>query len=392
MNGPDANSSRVGLKICFLAQDPGVVYGAEQATLDLASGLRACRQDAVFLLLRESRVADRRRSLALAARRGGFAVTEIPTARRFSVRELARIRAWFAEARPDIVHVHGVKALLYAVLARRGGGDAPIPLVHTVHGWLERGDWKESLYHRLERYLARRVDAVVALSAYSRGRLEAAGCPAERIHLILSAPAPARAAGAADASTSVVARPFTVGMMARFTAEKRQDMVVAAAATLARSGEPVPMLLAGEGPTRDAVAAQVRDLGLESLVRLPGYLATATFLEAVDAVVHCSRCENRPYAVMEAMSRGIPVIASRVGGLPELVEDGRTGILVEPDDIAAVVAALRRLQADPAERARLGKAGRRALATERRYPAAFSAHLDLYRTLAGTRGGPAPAT
>jgi glycosyltransferase involved in cell wall biosynthesis len=262
--------------------------------------------------------------------------------------------------------------------------------VHTVHGWLERGDWKEALYRRLERYLARRADAVVALSGYSRGRLEAAGCPADRIHLILSAPAPARVVGAAGACNPAAARPFTAGMMARFTAEKRQDMVVAAAATLARGGEPVPVLLAGEGPTRETVSAQVRDLGMGSLVRFPGYLATATFLEAVDAVVHCSRCENRPYAVMEAMSRGIPVVASRVGGLPELVEDGRTGILVEPDDVAAVAAALRRLQADPAERARLGKAGRRALAAERRYPASFSAHLDLYRTLAGIRRGPEP--
>ena len=369
------------MKICFLVQDPGLVYGAEQATLDLAAGLRDRGISVGFLLIRERRVRDGELSLAAAARRDGFEVVEVATAWRFSPVLVARVRARLGEIRPDMVHVHGVKALLVGELAVGWGGGAA-PMVHTVHGWLERGDWKESLYNRLERRLAWRVAAVVAVSEYSRGEILAAGCPPDLVHLIRSAPAPGRVAAPAGGGAHVEAgRPFTVGMMARFTAEKRQDILVDAAAELARGAEPIRMILAGDGPGRAAAARQVRRLGLDAVVHLPGYVAPEEFLGSVDVVAHCSRAENRPFAVMEAMCRALPVVASRVGGLPELVEDGRTGMLVDPDDVGAVVRALQALWRDPTLRERLGRAGRRALAAERRYPAACSAHVDLYRTL-----------
>lgn len=117
------------------------------------------------------------------------------------------------------------------------------------------------------------------------------------------------------------------------------------------------LLLAGEGPLRNEIEQQIETLGLGGSVRLLGRRTDIPeMLAAADLFVLASRWEGNPLAVMEAMSAGVPVIATKVGGVPELVGDGETGLLVSPGDPAALAAAICRLLDDRATRAGMGRA------------------------------------
>lgn len=368
------------MKICFLAQDPGVVYGAEQATLDLAEGLRNRGQEVVFLLIHETRCAGAGDSLASRANTAGFETDVVSTTRRFSPALISRLRSRIAALRPAVVHGYGAKALVHGGWAVGWGNR--VPLIHTVHGWRRGGDRKEAFYDAMERRLLRRCNAVVSLSSFSRDLLLASGIPRKRIRFIPIVPNPSRVLAWVHPDSP--RSPLVVGMLARFGSEKDHRSAVRALARLVDDGFSVRALLAGDGPLRPEVGTLVRRLDLDHLVSLPGYLAAAEFFESVDVLVHAAHLENRPFAVMEAMCRGQPVVATRVGGLPELVEDGDSGLLVEAGDAPALAVALSRLVRDPLERARLGANGRTALNAPTRFVEACDAHLALYRQMAAT--------
>jgi glycosyltransferase involved in cell wall biosynthesis len=151
-------------------------------------------------------------------------------------------------------------------------------------------------------------------------------------------------------------------------------------------------LIVGEGPDRPRLEQEIRALGVTERVRLVGerYDVPQLLAEA-DVFALSSASEGMPVSVLEAMAAGLPVVSSRVGGVPELVVDGETGILVRPGDASALAAALSSLIADPAERRRLGAAGR-ARAEERFDLEPFRrAHVELYSRELARRGLPVPA-
>jgi glycosyltransferase involved in cell wall biosynthesis len=148
---------------------------------------------------------------------------------------------------------------------------------------------------------------------------------------------------------------------------------------LARVHEPFTARIVGEGPDRPAVEAAIREAGLVDTVELMGDRGDVPQLLAdSDVFVLSSRSEGAPLSILEAMAAGLPVVASAVGGVPELVEDGVTGVLVPPEDPAALAAALVRLLADRELRRRLGCAGRERVRDRFDLRSSRRAHLDLY--------------
>lgn len=140
-------------------------------------------------------------------------------------------------------------------------------------------------------------------------------------------------------------------------AARRDPELVYALAKL--RGRPFQALIVGDGPDRPAVEAELRRLGLAGAVDLAGEREdVAEILAASHVFVLSSRSEASPISVLEAMAAGLPVVASRVGGLPELVVDGETGLLVSPGDPEELATALACLLDDPTLRERLGSAGR----------------------------------
>jgi 2-deoxystreptamine N-acetyl-D-glucosaminyltransferase/2-deoxystreptamine glucosyltransferase len=297
---------------------------------------------------------------------------------------LARLRQLWAPAalpaalRPgapvDVVHAHQGEDLAVLPLARLAARRHRCPLVVTVHcsvGHTLRGRGLRTrllrgLGGRVERAALRRADAVLVLTGRAAAAVRADGVPADRVHVVPSGFDPALFAAAAPVALGGTGRP-RIGYVGRLAPQKRADLLVTA---FGRMREEADLVVVGDGPERERVARlagagpAARRTTLAGFVahdRVPGVLA------ALDVLVLPSAYEEMGSVLVEAMAAGLPVVASAVGGIPEVVQDGVTGLLVPPGDADALAAALDRLVADPALRARLA-AGARAHARRYAWP------------------------
>lgn len=182
---------------------------------------------------------------------------------------------------------------------------------------------------------------------------------------------------------------------------KGQGVLIEACRRLVRSGIPVHCTLVGEGPDRPALERTIRDAGLGDVVELVGrrtqaevadLLAQSDVFTAPSVPTRSGKREGIPVVLMEAMATGVPVVASRLSGIPELVIDDDSGILVPPGDPEALVSAIRRLAEDPALRRRLGAAGRERVVASFDQDRNAAALLELIaghrgRTIRGNRSG-----
>lgn len=233
------------------------------------------------------------------------------------------------------------------------------------------------LFDFLEQVVNRLTDLVVCnAEAVARETEEADGVPPGKIRVIpngidLPPPAPA-----------VDRQPPTGVTVANLIAYKGHADLVAA---LALMEQPPPVRLVGEGPERERLEAMVAAAALEDVVTLVGFHPRPEeVIAGSQFAVLPSHEEGFPNAVLEAMAAGLPVVATRVGGVPELVADGVTGLLVPPSDPPALARAIGTVASDPDLRVRLGSQARRAV-EPLSWPRCVDAHLDLYRS-AGARG------
>jgi glycosyltransferase involved in cell wall biosynthesis len=176
-----------------------------------------------------------------------------------------------------------------------------------------------------------------------------------------------RGAAARDAGRAELGVPggaLVVGTVGNFTAKKDQATLLRAVAALPERGREVVLVLIGLGPLEDELRALAVELGIAGRVLFPGSRDDVfALLPAFDAFVLSSRFEGLPIALLEAMATGVAPVATRVGGIPEVVTDGVDGLLVAPADPEALAGALERLLSDDALRGRLGESARdRALA------------------------------
>lgn len=297
------------------------------------------------------------------------------------------VRALRAQVRgqpgpPRLIHAHGLKAALAATLAY-----PHVPLVMTLHTYPE-GWWQR----QVARWVARRCRAVVAVSRSLAtwavmGGIVPAAVPGQtaQVHVLVPPlhrrpPLPRRRArrelGLPDVGP-------VVGTVARLSREKGIDVLLRAVALVHRHGFPLTCLVIGAGPEEPALRHLARRLGIDPWVRWAGRReGAARWLRAVDVYVQPSRREAYGLAVAEAMAAARPIVASRTGGLEELIRDGVDGRLVPPGDPPALARVLTGLLRDDGARHRLGRA---AAARASRWPDAAQVarqHLQLYTQLA----------
>jgi glycosyltransferase involved in cell wall biosynthesis/predicted O-methyltransferase YrrM len=264
--------------------------------------------------------------------------------------------------RPDVMHVHNVKAA--AIVAAARFGLRRVPTIVTLHG-VPDGD-----YAAAARVLRRAADRVVAVSADVRDRLTAAGYPVTRIDVIENAIQPLTLDDriAARARLELAPDVPVAVCLARLVDQKRHDLLVTA--WRAVPGDAV-LLIAGDGPNRARITTQAND---DPRIALLGAREDVdVLLSAADLSVLPSDWEGLPISVLEALAAGVPVVASAVGGLPAALGDA--ACLVEPGSAAALADGITRVLSDGDYRAHLVAAGRELTRTR------FSAQvmLDAYR-------------
>jgi glycosyltransferase involved in cell wall biosynthesis len=290
-----------------------------------------------------------------------------------------RLRRLVAVERPHVIHFHTSRA--HAMSPWLPGNPARAIATRRMDYPLHAGLWTNLLYNRS-------VTAVVAISEEVRRRLLAAGVRAERIHVIHSAVEPP--AGLPGAVGRAAARQrfgiddeLAIGVVAALERRKGHDVLFRALARLAKPGGlHVRCLVCGDGSERAALERLARDLGIASAVEFLGeQRQVADVLAALDVFVMPSRHEGLGVAILEAMAMGLPVVASAVGGIPEAVAAGRTGLLVQPEDPDALAEAISALGRDREHACRMGSAGRDRVLAEFSMSAMASRYERLYDEL-----------
>ena len=274
-------------------------------------------------------------------------------------RERAAVVEVCRQFRADIVHTHGARCdVVDGAVGRVVGG---VAAVTTLHGFTGSG-WRTRLYQRLELRAFRRFDAVVVVSRPLVERVGASGVAASRIHLVPNAylppAAPALDRAAARGALGIDAGAFAVGWVGRLSREKGADVMLDALAAV--RGPAVTGVFVGTGPESAALLAQTASLGLGERVRWAGAVpGAASLLRAFDVVVLSSRTEGTPMILLEAMGAGVPVIATAVGGVPDVVSPAEA-LLVAPERPAELARAIEQVRDDrPAAAQRAAAAGRR---------------------------------
>jgi glycosyltransferase involved in cell wall biosynthesis len=273
------------------------------------------------------------------------------------------VRHLVRERRIDLVHAHDYKTNLLALLLARTEGVIPLS---TAHGWTGRSWREQRLYYPIDKRLLGRFPLVIAVSGQIRRDLLRAGARPERVRTVLNGidhqafqRPPEREA---DARVRLGIQPgeIVIGGIGRLAPEKRFDLLLEAVATLRRQRPELRLLIAGDGPSRAALEALASRLGIGSACRFLGhYGSVAALHHALDVLVQSSIYEGTPNVVLEAMALETPVVATDAGGTAEIIDHGVHGLVVPPNDAAAIVQAVERTLADRAATARRVKAARR---------------------------------
>jgi glycosyltransferase involved in cell wall biosynthesis len=340
-----------GVKVLQLISSSGY-YGAENMLLNLCSSQQKARcQNSlmIFYNVHAPNVEFYER-----ARRRGLSVHMVHCQGRADWRAVRQIEECIQEDGIQLLHTHGYKADLYGYVAARRSGK---PIVATCHNWLG-GTPALGIYNHLDRMALKRFQGLAAVSDSVAHRLLASGVPARKIRTI---------ANGIDVQTFERACPSqalnfdgskVVGMVARLDLKKGFEYLLRAASELHSAFPGLKVVIVGEGPDRNEIEGMIQRFGLQSNVILAGQHSDMPGIyAAMDVFVLPSLNEGLPMTILEAMAASRPVIATRVGAIPRVIQDGETGLLVDPGDTDGLRNALARLLADSDLCSRLGAAG-----------------------------------
>jgi glycosyltransferase involved in cell wall biosynthesis len=360
------------------------LYGAERWVLALVRHLDPAAVTTTVACLRDGSV--ERLPLVEEARRLGLPAIVLD-ARRGLAAGVRALRALLGRGEVDVLHTHGVREDVAALLARR----RPVRLLATPHGWETRCSLKERARAALDRLALLGFDAVAPLSRELHAAVRRLPLPRSRVHLIENG---------VDLGEVDAARPvegplpgqggpgdLVVGYVGRLVPGKGLEVLLAALRRLPPAGWVA--LIVGEGPGRERLEHETRRLGLEGRVTFLGYRPDRlAYLKRFDRFVLPSWREGTPRCLMEALAAGVPCAGSAIPGIAAVLQDGVTGDTFPPGDAGRLAAILADQRRDPGPARRRAAAGR-ALVRERFSAGAMArAYEGLYRRLAtGQQGG-----
>lgn len=330
--------------------------GGERQTLLLATGLRD-RGHVVELVCPPGAPLGER------ARAAGLLVHDLRMRGELDPVAIARLRRLYRERDVDIVQLHTSHAHTLGVLARTGRRRPRTVVARRVDYSIHRSGTPgfTHLKYRLG------VDRYIAISEAIRGVLIRDGIRPARVSVVHSGviplPPARRSRAEVRASLGIPADARVIGSVAHLALHKGEVQLLRAFVELAPRYPDLHLVIVGDGEERPGIAAEAAENGLEGRAHLPGFQEdVAAYLSAFDLFVMPSLQEGLCTSLLDALSAGLPVIGSDTGGIPEIIEDGVTGLLAPPGRPQELAATIARLLDDPARAAELLSAGRRKLA------------------------------
>jgi glycosyltransferase involved in cell wall biosynthesis len=333
-------------RVIYLVQGLGT-GGLERVVLHLASGMvRRGHQVTICCY-------DKRGELARSAEDIGAVVDLLPRKPGLDLWYILRLAGWLRQRGVDVLHMHNETALFYGTLA---GILAKVEcLIYTEHD----GVFPRSLRARwANRFLVGRLRQAVAVSQAVKDLwCRSDGIDPVRVVVVPNGVPDVTSPLGRDRSQG--GNEVRIGCISRLSREKGVDVLMAAFRQVASAHSGARMVLVGDGLERAALEAMSRQFGLDARVQFLGMRDDVpSILRNLDVFVLPSRTEGLPMALLEAMAAGLPIVATAVGGVPEAIRDGETGILVPPERPDELAGAILRLASDEALRNRLAAGGR----------------------------------
>lgn len=337
--------------------------GAERVCLTLLKHINRQRFDLFPILL--TRPWEQDNVFVRELRKAGYSYSKVPVALRpqgdfLRVARCYRIVYKIIKGRSfDLLHTHGYFANIVGIpIAKKLG----LPCVSTCHGYITN-DWKLAIYNALDLAALRFANTVIAVSEGIRRQLVTRRLNDNRILVIPNA-ANNNAHSQGSAQTrikedlrshlTIGKEEFILGYVGRLSAEKGLRHLLTASSQLTEKGLSLRTLIVGDGPQRSELELLAQDLKIRERVIFTGFQEDIhRWLICMDAFILPSLTEGTPMALLEAMAQGVPVIATAVGGVPEVIESGESGILVSPGKPGAIAEAVLALYSDELTRNRI---------------------------------------
>jgi len=360
----------------------GGLYGAENMVLELARNLRiqGCESRVgVFFNTHRPNL-----EVAEAARNQGLEVELFECRGRIDRKAVRSLRHYLASYQIDVLHSHGYKANAYGLRATQ---NTSVKTVATSHSWPGR-TLRLRTYALLDWIQLRRFDHVCAVSEEVRRALLRAWVPNHKITVVPNG---------IDCERFRAGRPILksapefkdkllIGYVGRLAPEKNLNILLPAVKELLTKLPSVALLLCGEGPERGSLQALANRLGIDKNVFFLGQRSDLPDVYASsDVFVLPSLSEGTPLSVLEAMAAKTPVVASRVGGVPKILEEGRVGLLVDAGNAQELQSALLDLLSSPERRLYFGQAGFEAAQSKYSSRAMTQVYLSIYSEVLSTK-------
>lgn len=322
---------------------------ANRATMSIALGVPCSAPDS--------------NAFVAAAKSIGVPIVDLPERGRLDLGTTKHLARIIKDGEFDLVQSHDFRTRRLASLAC---GSAGVPHVTSVHGWIANSR-KQRVIRVIDKRLIRRARRIIAVSDRLVRDLVESGTPRDRITLCPNAvllddyPA-AMPADQARGELGLPPSSRCIGVVGRLSPEKRHDLFLEMAADLARSQPDLFFLIVGHGSLQADLQRLAQRLKVANRVLFLGHRSDMhRIYAALNLLVLCSDTEGMPNVVLEAFAYGRPVVATRVGGVPEIVTDTENGLIVPPGELTPLVAAARSILNDAGLATRLGQAGRRTI-------------------------------
>ena len=354
------------------------LYGADRMVLALDQGLSQLGIHSRLLSINNYRLGNQ--ALHELGVQSGQDVALLPCRGKLDMRTVSALASQIDDRNTDVLHVHDYKSAFYAWLATRRRPH--VKLVATMHGWVEASRALR-LYNTLEIALLRHFDALVVVSDKQVNRLSRAGIPARHIVQIDNGIAISRTDGPTSDSMRTELGLENAGhvfaAVGRLSSEKNLALLLDAFTSVVAANPDARLLLVGDGPERQALLAKAAQLGLQKQVIFAGNRSDMDQIyPLLDCLVLPSLSEGMPLVVLEAMSRGIPVIASAAGEVPRLLAQSQYGQVVPIADETALCKAMIHSITQPGC---LDEKAREYILNHHSSHAMASRYLDLYQSL-----------